>query len=138
MAGPAPPIEWYIARDGKQYGPLTDLEMRKFVELGHLRPSDLVWRYGFPDWRPALAVFPPQPRPQPAPPPQPARHPEQRGSAETRDRAREDQPPSQRQQPSPSFASGPARTATLNTPVAVSGPFDHDDEEEFEEEVEPE
>lgn len=138
MAGPAPPIEWYIARDGKQYGPLTDLEMRKFVELGHLRPSDLVWRYGFPDWRPALAVFPPQPRPQPAPPPQTGRQPEQRGSAEIHDRAREYQPSSQRQQPSPSFASGPARTATLNTPVAVSGPFDHEDEEEFEDEFEPE
>lgn len=137
MAGPAPPIEWYIARDGKQYGPLTDLEMRKFVELGHLRPSDLVWRYGFPDWRPALAVFPPsQPRPQPAPPPPTGRQPEQR-APEPRDRNREYQPSSQRQQPS-SFATGSARTATPNTPVAVSGPFDHEDDEEFEDEFVPE
>jgi hypothetical protein len=32
--------------------------MRKFIELGHLRPTDLVWRHGFTDWRPGSAVFP--------------------------------------------------------------------------------
>src|SRR5690606_40314471 len=70
MAGADPQIEWYIARDGQQYGPLSDLEMRKFVELGHLRPTDLVWRHGFPDWRPAPAVFPSSaPRPAEPPPP---------------------------------------------------------------------
>jgi hypothetical protein len=58
---------WYLARDGKQYGPLTDLEMRKFVELGHLRPTDLVWRQGFADWRPASVVFPQRPSPRPPP-----------------------------------------------------------------------
>lgn len=57
MADAAPNPEWYLARDGQQYGPLTDLEMRKFVELGHLRPTDLVWRQGFPDWRAAPTVF---------------------------------------------------------------------------------
>jgi hypothetical protein len=51
-------IQWFIARDSKQHGPLTDIEMRKLVELGHLRPTDLIWRQGFPDWRPAAAVFP--------------------------------------------------------------------------------
>ena len=51
-------IQWFIARDGKQHGPLLDAEMRKLVELGHLRANDLVWRQGFPDWRPAVAVFP--------------------------------------------------------------------------------
>ena len=81
MAGPPPQIEWYLARDGQQFGPLSDVEMRKFVELGHLRPTDLVWRQGFPDWRPAPAVFPPRPAPpmpqpaprRPAPSPQPGR-----------------------------------------------------------------
>jgi hypothetical protein len=59
---PAPPSQhqWYLARDGQQYGPLTDPELAKFVELGHLQPTDLLWREGFSDWRPALAVFPPQ------------------------------------------------------------------------------
>lgn len=34
--------------------------MVKLVELGHLQPTDLLWRDGFPDWRPALVVFPPR------------------------------------------------------------------------------
>lgn len=55
--------QWFIARDGAQHGPLSDAEMKKLVELSYLRPTDLIWRQGFPDWRPALAVFP---RPQAA------------------------------------------------------------------------
>jgi hypothetical protein len=85
MSDASPHIEWYLAREGEQYGPLSDSEMRKFVELGHLRPTDLVWRHGFADWRPAAGVFSvpspapsaspqpatPQPEPQPAPQAQP-------------------------------------------------------------------
>jgi hypothetical protein len=67
MAGADPQIEWYLAREGQQYGPLNNLEMQKLVELGHLRPSDLVWRHGFPDWRPASVVFPMRPTPMPTP-----------------------------------------------------------------------
>ncbi|HXF52509.1 MAG TPA: DUF4339 domain-containing protein, partial [Hyphomicrobiaceae bacterium] len=65
MAGTAPQVEWYLARGGQQYGPLSDAEMRKFVELGYLRPTDLVWRQGFPDWKPGSVAFPEinQPRP---------------------------------------------------------------------------
>lgn len=48
---------WYLARDGKQHGPLTHLEMTKLVELGHLRTADLVWRPGFDNWRPAPSIF---------------------------------------------------------------------------------
>ncbi len=50
-------IEWYLARDGRQHGPLAESEMMKFLELGHLRPGDLVWRAGFVEWRPASTVF---------------------------------------------------------------------------------
>jgi len=32
--------------------------MRTFVAHGHLKPTDLIWRPGFADWRPAPAVFP--------------------------------------------------------------------------------
>jgi hypothetical protein len=63
MPAPSSQHQWYLARDGQQYGPLSDPELAKFVELGHLQPTDLLWREGFSDWRPALVVFPPQATP---------------------------------------------------------------------------
>lgn len=60
MEDGAPKTEWYLARDGQQHGPLTDAELRKFIELGHLREDDLVWRAGFDQWQPILEVFPPR------------------------------------------------------------------------------
>lgn len=58
MSAPQSQIQWYLARDGKQYGPLSDPELAKFIELGHLLPSDLLWREGFAEWQPAPSVFP--------------------------------------------------------------------------------
>lgn len=55
--GTAPPPEWYLARDGEQFGPLSDAELRKLVEFGHLKPNDLLWREGFPDWRSARILL---------------------------------------------------------------------------------
>jgi uncharacterized protein DUF4339 len=81
MSAPAAQVQWYLARDGQQYGPLSELELARFIELGHLQPTDLLWREGFPDWRPAMIVFPrntpaaPRPAPAPRPGPQPARQP---------------------------------------------------------------
>lgn len=66
-AAKATGIEWYLGRDGTQYGPLNDVEMRKLFELGHLRANDLVWRQGFAEWLPAPEVF--QASPAPADPP---------------------------------------------------------------------
>jgi hypothetical protein len=60
MTAPPSQTQWYIARDGQQFGPLSEPELAKFIDLGHLQPTDLLWRDGFPDWRPALAVFPPR------------------------------------------------------------------------------
>ena len=68
-SGPTSNAQWYLARDGEQFGPISDAEMAKFVELGHLKPTDLLWREGFPDWRPAMVVFPPRARPMPGPVP---------------------------------------------------------------------
>jgi GYF domain 2 len=80
MSGPAVNPQWYLARDGQQFGPISEAEMAKLVELGHLQPTDLLWRDGFPDWRPAMVVFPPhglaQPRaPMRGPPAGPAARP---------------------------------------------------------------
>lgn len=71
MSGNSGKIEWYLARDGQQHGPLSAAELDKFIELGHLKPTDLLWRAGFDDWRSATEVFPPLP-PQAPPPPMPA------------------------------------------------------------------
>jgi hypothetical protein len=60
MSAPASNAQWYLARDGQQFGPISEAEMAKLVELGHLQPTDLLWCEGFPDWRPALVVFPPR------------------------------------------------------------------------------
>lgn len=54
-------VEWYLARNGQQHGPLSETELDKFIELGHLQPTDLLWRAGFDDWRGAAEVFPPLP-----------------------------------------------------------------------------
>ena len=65
MSPPGPQTQWYLARDGQQFGPISEAELAKFIELGHLQPTDLLWREGFPDWRPALVVFPPPSQPTP-------------------------------------------------------------------------
>lgn len=64
-------IVWYIAREGEQHGPLSDAEMRLFVDNGHLRPNDLVWNPEMPDWQPATTIFPPKAKAAPPPPPPP-------------------------------------------------------------------
>jgi hypothetical protein len=58
MSAPGSQTQWYLARDGRQIGPVSEAELAKLIELGHLRPTDLLWRDGFPDWRPAMVVFP--------------------------------------------------------------------------------
>ena len=60
MALPPSKVEWHLARNGKEYGPLSDPELSKFIELGHLEPDDLLWREGFSDWQPAATLFPRQ------------------------------------------------------------------------------
>ncbi|MFV0297455.1 MAG: GYF domain-containing protein, partial [Hyphomicrobiaceae bacterium] len=74
MSGSSTEDNWYIAREGQQHGPISDAEMRLFVDNGHLKPGDLVWRPGFADWRPAASVFQSSsaPAPQQQAAPQPA------------------------------------------------------------------
>ncbi len=74
--------QWYIARDGKQHGPLTDVEMKTFVGHNYLRPTDLIWKPGMPDWQPAPQVFAGLFQPQmPGAPQQPAPQPSQQPTA---------------------------------------------------------
>lgn len=66
MTGQSTGHQWYIARDGKQTGPISDIEIKAIAGRGYFREKDLVWRPGFAEWQPALNVFPP---PIAAPPP---------------------------------------------------------------------
>lgn len=90
MTGQTTDLQWYIARDGKQHGPLTDIEMRTFVAHSYLRATDLIWRPGMAEWQAAPIVFPavfappapaPQPEPAPALTPQPQSYVEVQQSA---------------------------------------------------------
>jgi hypothetical protein len=69
MSGPASQQQWYLARDGKQHGPISEPELVQFLEQGHLLPTDLLWREGFADWRPAMTVFAPRGPAASRPPP---------------------------------------------------------------------
>jgi hypothetical protein len=84
MSGQDSDIQWYIARDGKQHGPLTDVEMRTFVAHSYLRASDLIWRPGMTEWQAAPAAFPdalPGAAQQPAQPVRASRGPAQAAPA---------------------------------------------------------
>ena len=45
--------EWFYARDGVRQGPVPADELRRLAAGGALRPHDLVWREGMPQWQPA-------------------------------------------------------------------------------------
>ena len=58
-------IEWYLARDGQQHGPINETELQKVIEFGFLKPTDLVWRQGMADWAPASTILPETAAPTP-------------------------------------------------------------------------
>jgi Ca-activated chloride channel family protein len=64
--------QWFYAQQGQMTGPLSLDQLRKLFAEGKLRPSDLVWEEGTPQWQPASAVpnlVPPAAIVVPAPPP---------------------------------------------------------------------
>ena len=56
MDTPPQEFEWYLARDGQRYGPISDAEIRDLVSSGHVKSEDLVWRQGFSEWVEAQTV----------------------------------------------------------------------------------
>ena len=66
---------WYYARDGAQTGPVSFDDLKAAVGAGQIRPDDLVWREGTPDWVPAKAVpgLIAAPAAPSSPPPSPSR-----------------------------------------------------------------
>jgi hypothetical protein len=63
-------MNWYYLRDGGQAGPMPWADLWRCGQTGQLRPTDLVWRDGMPEWRTAASVpglFPAASQPVPAP-----------------------------------------------------------------------
>jgi hypothetical protein len=51
-----PPIDWYYAKDNKQFGPVNAAELKRLSQSGELRPEDLVWTEGMKEWLPARKI----------------------------------------------------------------------------------
>lgn len=45
-------MPWYYEADRQQRGPVTDEEFARLVQSGAVRAETLVWREGWPDWKP--------------------------------------------------------------------------------------
>jgi hypothetical protein len=50
------PVEWYYARNNKQMGPVSSLELKRLAAAGALGPDDLVWHEGLTEWASARIV----------------------------------------------------------------------------------
>ncbi|MDD5395560.1 MAG: GYF domain-containing protein [Thiothrix sp.] len=51
-------MQFNISRDGQQYGPYGEDEVRTMLEQGQLLSSDLAWKEGMADWRPLSQILP--------------------------------------------------------------------------------
>jgi hypothetical protein len=76
-SGPPAKPEWSYSTGGHNRGPVSETQLRALVEAGMLRPTDLVWREGMPEWIEARllpGLFPhlPPAAPPPRPPAAPA------------------------------------------------------------------
>lgn len=49
-------VEWYYAKDNRQMGPVSALELKRLATFDELRPDDLVWREGMTEWAAARNV----------------------------------------------------------------------------------
>lgn len=78
MNSPASPQPWYyVDAQGQQQGPVSPAILVGHARQGRVRPDSLVWREGWPEWRPlssaaaelgltAAPASPPKPAPAPA------------------------------------------------------------------------
>ncbi len=61
--------QWYLSREGEQYGPYSWVQLREFADGGRVRPQDFVWCEGMADWVVATEVEGLLGPPAPTPPP---------------------------------------------------------------------
>jgi hypothetical protein len=45
--------EWYYARDGQKFGPVSGKRLKELATIGVVRRNDLIWSPGYAVWRPA-------------------------------------------------------------------------------------
>lgn len=50
---------YYFSRNGSQQGPYDEAQWQQMINDGKIRPDDLYWKEGNPDWRPAQEILPP-------------------------------------------------------------------------------
>jgi hypothetical protein len=49
-------IEWYFMKDGMKHGPISSKQLKQLADSGKIQPTDLIWKQGFSDWRPAAVL----------------------------------------------------------------------------------
>jgi hypothetical protein len=55
----APNAAWFVRHPAAgQFGPTSGDVLRQWTSEGRVTPDSLIWREGWPSWRPATAVFP--------------------------------------------------------------------------------
>ena len=67
-------MEYFLHRDGQQWGPYDEATLRSMLATQQVLPTDLIWNEQMPDWATVEAVFPtstPVPASIPAPTPIP-------------------------------------------------------------------
>ncbi|MDB5355543.1 MAG: hypothetical protein JWN24_1996 [Phycisphaerales bacterium] len=45
--------QWYFTQNGARQGPVALGQLQQMVAAGHIKPTDLVWQAGMPQWAPA-------------------------------------------------------------------------------------
>jgi hypothetical protein len=51
-------MNWYYVDNGKQAGPVDDLQLQQLAGSGVIQPDTLVWREGMANWQPYIQVAP--------------------------------------------------------------------------------
>jgi len=49
-------MEWFYAKNGKREGPVSGAALKSMIVSGEVASTDLVWREGMADWRPAAEI----------------------------------------------------------------------------------
>ena len=53
-------LDFYVGREGKLFGPYTEVAARNYLADGKIRPDDLCWRPGMDTWLPVSHVLRPR------------------------------------------------------------------------------